>query len=59
MQDIRIKNISKAYGDKQVLNHISKEFPSGETTVIMGASGCGKTTLLRQAKPEIDRKSVV
>lgn len=32
MQDIRIKNISKAYGDKQVLNHISKEFPSGETT---------------------------
>ena len=47
MQDIRIKNISKAYGDKQVLNHISKELPSGETTVIMGASGCGKTTLLR------------
>ena len=36
MQDIRIKNISKAYGDKQVLNHISKEFPSGETTVLMG-----------------------
>ena len=47
MQNIRIKNISKAYGDKQVLNCISKEFPSGETTVIMGASGCGKTTLLR------------
>lgn len=47
MQNIRIKNISKAYGDKQVLNHISKEFPIGETTVIMGASGCGKTTLLR------------
>lgn len=47
MQDIRIKNISKAYGDKQVLNHISKEFPAGETTVIMGVSGCGKTTLLR------------
>ena len=47
MQGIRIKNISKAYGDKQVLNHISKEFPSGETTVIMGVSGCGKTTLLR------------
>ena len=47
MQNIRIKNISKAYGDKQVLNRISKEFPSGETSVIMGASGCGKTTLLR------------
>ncbi len=47
MQNVRITNISKAYGDKQVLNRISKEFPSGETTVIMGASGCGKTTLLR------------
>lgn len=47
MQNVSIKNISKAYGDKQVLNQISKEFPAGETTVIMGASGCGKTTLLR------------
>lgn len=47
MQDIRIKNISKAYGEKQVLNQISKEFPAGETSVIMGTSGCGKTTLLR------------
>lgn len=47
MQNIRITNISKAYGDKQVLNRISKEFLSGETSVIMGASGCGKTTLLR------------
>ena len=47
MQDIRINNISKAYGDKQVLNQISNEFPAGETNVIMGASGCGKTTLLR------------
>lgn len=47
MQSIRIEKISKSYGEKQVLNHISKEFPIGETTVIMGASGCGKTTLLR------------
>ena len=47
MQDIRIKNISKTYGEKQVLSKLSKEFPAGETTVIMGASGCGKTTLFR------------
>lgn len=47
MQNVSIKNISKTYGDKHVLNCVSKEFPAGETTVIMGASGCGKTTLLR------------
>lgn len=47
MQNVRIKNISKTYGEKQVLSKLSKEFPAGETTVIMGASGCGKTTLLR------------
>ena len=47
MQNVSIKNISKTYGDKHVLNCVSIEFPAGETTVIMGASGCGKTTLLR------------
>ncbi len=47
MQNVRIKNISKTYGEKQVLSRLSKEFSAGETTVIMGASGCGKTTLLR------------
>lgn len=47
MQNVRIKNISKTYGEKQMLSKLSKEFPAGETTVIMGASGCGKTTLLR------------
>ena len=47
MQNVRIKNISKTYGEKQVLSKLSKEFPAGETTVIMGASGCGKTTLFR------------
>ena len=37
----------KRMAKKQVLSQLSKEFPAGETTVIMGVSGCGKTTLLR------------
>ena len=44
---IELKNIWKAYLDKQVLSDFSYLFPAGKTTCIMGASGCGKTTLLR------------
>jgi NitT/TauT family transport system ATP-binding protein len=40
-------NINKSFGQKQVLSNFSAEFPKGTVTAIMGASGCGKTTLLR------------
>ena len=33
--------------DKTVLEHVTLDFPAGATTAIMGASGRGKTTLLR------------
>lgn len=46
MSDIILKNISKAYDGKQVLNHFSLTLPEGKRTCIMGPSGCGKTTLL-------------
>ena len=45
MSDIILKNISKAYDGKQVLNHFSLTLPEGKRTCIMGPSGCGKTTL--------------
>lgn len=44
---VEIKGLCKAYGEKQVLRDLSHRFPEGKTTCIMGASGCGKTTLLR------------
>ena len=44
---VELKHISKAYGEKQVLRDFSHLLPEGETTCIMGVSGCGKTTLLR------------
>ena len=44
---IELRNISVAFGDKQVLRDFSAGFAKGETVVIMGTSGCGKTTLLR------------
>ncbi len=44
---IEIKNVSKSYAGRPVLNQFSAVLPDHETTVIMGPSGCGKTTLLR------------
>ena len=45
--DIRVNNISKSYGEKQVLSHFSACFPQGEVSAVMAPSGRGKTTLLR------------
>lgn len=44
---VDIRNVCKCYNDKKVLDNVSFVCESGECTVIMGASGCGKTTLLR------------
>lgn len=45
--DIEVKNISKTFNKKEVLNNISFEVYDGEFLSILGPSGCGKTTLLR------------
>ena len=46
MKDIVVEQVSKRFGEKRVLEHFSAVFAGGETTCIMGDSGCGKTTLL-------------
>jgi ABC-2 type transport system ATP-binding protein len=43
---LKIENISKSYGRKQVINGISFEVKSGEILGLIGSSGSGKTTLL-------------
>lgn len=44
---IQIKNLSKKYGSKLVLNSIDMEFEKGKVYGIVGENGAGKTTLFR------------
>ncbi|MBT32861.1 MAG: ABC transporter ATP-binding protein [Thalassobius sp.] len=44
---IEINNIQKTFGDKKVLHGISAVFEQGKTNMIIGASGTGKSVLLK------------
>ena len=44
---IEIINLSKSFGDNKVLDNLNLTINSGETMVIIGRSGCGKSVLLK------------
>ncbi len=44
--EIKLVNVHKAYGQHVIFDNLSLTIPSKQMTVIYGASGCGKTTLL-------------
>jgi phospholipid/cholesterol/gamma-HCH transport system ATP-binding protein len=44
---IRVQDVSKAFEFKQVLDHVNLTINAGETMVVMGQSGCGKSVLLK------------
>ena len=64
---IKIKNVSKFYGEKKALDKVSFEVKSGEIFAFIGHNGAGKTTLIKsicgildfdEGKILIDGKSI-
>ena len=60
---ISVKNVSKTYNNKKVLDKIDLEIKQGEIVSIIGPSGAGKTTLLNIIstldKPDVNTLSEV
>lgn len=47
MANIELKNVTKSFGDVEVIPPLDIEIEDGEFVVLVGPSGCGKTTTLR------------
>ncbi len=47
MGSIALKDVSKSFGDTEVIPPLRLEIEDGEFVVFVGPSGCGKSTLLR------------
>lgn len=59
---IRFENVTKYFGEKKVLDHVSFAVERGETFVIVGFSGAGKSVtlkhMIRLLTPDLGRVSV-
>ncbi len=58
---IEVKNISKSFGEEQILKDISLTFERGKTNLIIGQSGSGKTVLLKSVVGihQIDKGEII
>jgi ABC-2 type transport system ATP-binding protein len=44
---IKIKNLNKRFGNKEIFHHLNLEFEAGKIFALIGPNGAGKTTLMR------------
>ncbi|MFT4570142.1 MAG: phospholipid/cholesterol/gamma-HCH transport system ATP-binding protein [Hyphomicrobiaceae bacterium] len=44
---VELKAVTMAYGQRPVFSELSASFPAGKISVVLGGSGCGKSTILR------------
>lgn len=51
---LQIENLSKSYGDKEVLKDINFSFESGKIYGLIGRNGVGKTTFFNSLNSDID-----
>ena len=54
---IEVKNITKAYGNKKVVDNVSLKIEEGKITSFIGPNGAGKSTLLSIISRLIKRDS--
>jgi len=54
---IEVKALSKVFEGKTAVDEISFQIPEGETMVLLGTSGCGKTTTLKMINRLIEPSS--
>ena len=47
MAEIVFEHVGKSFGDTKVIENLNLTIEDGKFTVLVGSSGCGKTTLLR------------
>ncbi|MCP4007757.1 MAG: ABC transporter ATP-binding protein [bacterium] len=54
---IRLERLTRRYGDVDVVKELSLEIPEGELLVLLGSSGCGKTTTLKMINRLVEPSS--